>query len=68
MSCSSSYGRWITVKALKGTDHKGKTPGLGRCAGWANGRGLAVTFMSPAETLITEQAKALLDKAAAHVH
>lgn len=41
---------------------------MSTCAGGAKGQGLALTFMSPSKTLTIDQTKALLDKAASHVH
>ena len=38
------------------------------CAGGAKGQGLTLTFMSPSKTLTIDQTKALLDKAASHLH
>jgi hypothetical protein len=40
---------------------------LSSCVGGVKGHGLTITFMSPAKALTIDQAKALLDKAAAHV-
>ena len=41
---------------------------MSTCAGGAKGQGLTLTFMSPSKTLTIDQTKALLDKAASHVH
>lgn len=41
---------------------------MSTCAGGAKSQALFITFMSPAKALTIDQAKALLDKAAAHVH
>jgi hypothetical protein len=41
---------------------------MSACAGGAKGQGLTLTFMSPGKTLTIDQTKALLDKAASHVH
>jgi len=41
---------------------------LSTCAGGVKGQALSMTFMSPTKALTIDQAKALLDKAAAHVH
>jgi hypothetical protein len=41
---------------------------LSTCAGGVKGQALTITFMSPTKALTIDQAKALLDKAAAHVH
>ena len=41
---------------------------LAYCAGGVKGNGLSITFMSPTKALTIDQTKALLDKAAAHVH
>lgn len=40
---------------------------LSTCAGGVKGQALSMTFMSPTKALTIDQAKALLDKAAAHV-
>ena len=40
---------------------------LSACAGGVKGQALSITFMSPTKALTIDQAKALLDKAAAHV-
>ncbi|MDK2742329.1 MAG: hypothetical protein H8K03_06710 [Nitrospira sp.] len=40
---------------------------LSTCAGGVKGHGLSIQFMSPTKALTIDQAKALLDKAAAHV-
>ena len=40
---------------------------LSTCAGGVKGHGLSVQFMSPTKALTIDEAKALLDKAAAHV-
>lgn len=40
---------------------------LSTCAGGVKGQALTITFMSPTKTLTIDQAKALLDKASAHV-
>jgi hypothetical protein len=40
---------------------------LSTCAGGVKGQALSITFMSPTKALTIDQAKALLDKAAAHV-
>jgi hypothetical protein len=41
---------------------------MSTCAGGAKSQALFITFMSPTKALTIDQAKALLDKAAAHVH
>jgi hypothetical protein len=41
---------------------------MSTCVGGAKGQGLTLTFMSPSKTLTIDQTKALLDKAASHVH
>jgi hypothetical protein len=41
---------------------------LATCVGGLKGHGLTITFMSPTKVLTIDQAKALLDKAAAHIH
>jgi hypothetical protein len=40
---------------------------MSTCAGGVKGQALSITFMSPTKSLTIDQAKALLDKAAAHV-
>ena len=41
---------------------------MSTCVGGAKGQGLTLTFMSPSKTLTIDQTKALLDKAASHLH
>lgn len=41
---------------------------MSTCAGGAKGQGLTLVYMSPTKPLTIDQTKALLDRAASHVH
>jgi hypothetical protein len=57
---------WCSIMTPPPSDKDGVM--LSTCAGGVKGQALFITFMSPTKALTIDQAKALLDKAAAHVH
>jgi hypothetical protein len=56
---------WCSIMTPPPSDKDGVM--LSACTGGVKGQALSITFMSPTKALTIDQAKALLDKASAHV-